>query len=246
MNLATATTHQQKNDEWGAVTYLSTSIYGVYGTNNVFTTDAQRKVYNNGFYNSYVLGNTAHADIYSSTTRFMTGCGPVADKSDDYNATCNQYYTTLGQQASTTGNVYGLYDGAGGAYEYVMGNRNATSDTTYMATMPPADYFNNYPVPPFGTQPNGSSSTEYYYNNDICTYQYCGGHALHETKAVQSVSSNNQSWGSDYSNFVYSSYPWFLRGGNAGNGSLAGLFGSDYNTGNAYYNVGFRAVLSAF
>jgi hypothetical protein len=264
MNLATATTHQQKNDEWGAVTYLSTSIYGVYGTNNVFTTgsftNAQRKVYNNGFYNSSVSTNTAHASTYdTATTRYVTGCGPVADKSDSYNATCNQYYTALGQQASTTGNVYGLYDGAGGVYEYVMGNRLSTASpatctpgsTTYMATCPPNDYINTYKTSVagglFGTKPAWStSSSEYYYDFDVCTFATCGGQANYETTTVRSVSSSTQSWGADVSYFVYSSLPWFLRGGYADGGSGAGLFRSSIDTGSANDDGGFRVVLSAF
>lgn len=64
--------------------------------------------------------------------------------------------------------------------------------------------------------------------------------------STQSVSSNDQSWGSDYSNFVNSSNPWFERGGNANNGSNAGLFASNNNNGNANNNIGFRVVLGSF
>ncbi|MDR2063846.1 MAG: hypothetical protein LBQ02_03630, partial [Candidatus Nomurabacteria bacterium] len=85
-----------------------------------------------------------------------------------------------------------------------------------------------------------------YYNNDVCTYQTCGGQALHETKTVQSVSSDTQSWGSDYSYFVNSSLPWFPRGGNANDGSNAGLFYSLRYLGNADYHDGFRVVGGGF
>ena len=59
-----------------------------------------------------------------------------------------------------------------------------------------------------------------------------------------SVSSNNQSWGSDNSNFVNSSNRWFQRGGNANNGSNAGLFNSN-NNGNNNTNNDSRAALLA-
>ncbi|MDR2063348.1 MAG: hypothetical protein LBQ02_00955, partial [Candidatus Nomurabacteria bacterium] len=85
-----------------------------------------------------------------------------------------------------------------------------------------------------------------YYNNDVCTYQTCGGQALHETKTVQSVSSDTQSWGSDYSYFVGSSYPWFRRCGGAGSGSAAGLFYSYRSNGYANDIGGFRVVGGGF
>jgi hypothetical protein len=72
---------------------------------------------------------------------------------------------------------------------------------------------------------------------------------LYNKKGVdltQSVSSNNQSWGSDYSNFVNSSNPWFKRGGNSNNGSNAGVFASNNNNGNGNNNVGFRVVAGSF
>ena len=62
--------------------------------------------------------------------------------------------------------------------------------------------------------------------------------------AVQSVSSNNQSWGGTYSNFVNSSNPWFNRGSNSNN-SNASPFYTSYNDG--YHNAynGSRAALLA-
>ena len=59
---------------------------------------------------------------------------------------------------------------------------------------------------------------------------------------VQSVTSNDQSWGSDNSNFVDADNPWSIRGGNSNNGSNAGLFSANSNNGNANNNIGFRAV----
>ncbi|MDR1300228.1 MAG: hypothetical protein LBK50_00815 [Candidatus Nomurabacteria bacterium] len=60
---------------------------------------------------------------------------------------------------------------------------------------------------------------------------------------MTAVSSNTQSWGSDNSNFVNSSNPWFIRGGNSNNGSNAGLWNSNNNSGNSNNNIGFRVVL---
>ena len=149
------------------------------------------------------------------------------------------YNTADGQKASTTNNIYGVYDMVGGAWEYVMGSytsnasRSMTNSYLSIAVKPP--YVDLYVNPPF--------SGNYTSNNNLCTWATCGGHALYETKNVQPVSSNRQSWGGDYSNFVYSSDPWFKRGGYANNGSNAGVFASVYGDGSTYDYYGFRVAL---
>ena len=149
------------------------------------------------------------------------------------------YNTADGQKASTTNNIYGVYDMAGGAWDYVMGSyttdasQSMTNNYLSIAVKPP--YVDLYVNPPF----SGIDRT----NNNLCTWATCGGHALYETKNVQSVSSYDQSWGGDHSNFVNSSYPWFARGGYPGNGSSAGLFGSNDGDGNTSSSNGFRVAL---
>jgi len=71
-----------------------------------------------------------------------------------------------------------------------------------------------------------------YYNNYTGT-SYTG-HALTETK----------NWYSDYADFVFTSYPWFLRGGNYGDGASAGVFGFGINDGNSYNSYSSRPVIS--
>ena len=128
---------------------------------------------------------------------------------------------------------------AGGAWEYVMGGHttNASQSMTNkhlsFAVKPP--YVDLYVNPPFSGHDRS--------NNNLCTWATCGGHALHETKNVQSVSSGSQSWGGDNSYFVYSSDPWFGRGGRASYGSGAGLFSSDGSNGYTVNDYGFRVAL---
>jgi hypothetical protein len=139
---------------------------------------------------------------------------------------------------------------AGGAWEYVMGNYNNNPyNTTNMKTMPVSPYINFYMYSDgfSAGQPSWSTSpTQYFYNFDVCTYQTCGGQANYETTATQSVSSDDQSWGSDCSDFVFSSYPWFVRGGYSINGTYAGLFASSVSLGYGHDFVGFRVVASGF
>ena len=150
------------------------------------------------------------------------------------------YNTADGQKASTTNNIYGVYDMAGGAWEYVMGgyttdaSQSMTNDY-YLSIAVKPPYVDLYVKPPF--------SGNYTSNNNLCTWATCGGHALYETKNVQPVSGNGQSWDGDHSYFVDSSAPWFVRGGGANGGSYAGLFSSYYYNGLTLIIYGFRVAL---
>jgi len=96
--------HMMKNTEWGAVAYLSHSKYG----------NPTRVRTNN---NSNFL--TGYASVTEPT------CGMT-----DTNEECNRYGTSkdvtlpyntdTGYLASTTGNISGIYDMAGGAQEWVF------------------------------------------------------------------------------------------------------------------------------
>ena len=150
------------------------------------------------------------------------------------------YNTADGQKASTTNNIYGVYDMAGGAWEYVMGsytnNASQTMTNNYLSFAVKPPYVDLYLNSIF-------TNNNYYTNNNKCTWATCGGHALYETKNVQSVSGLNQSWGDDYSGFVNSFSLWFGRGGYTYDGSDAGVFASSYDDGYAYDNYGFRVAL---
>ena len=236
-NLAISTSHMLKNSEWGAVAYLSASKYGA-GVNNVqINSQHQSGSDGNGDSSDGVTGCGPSA---SGATGTYTGTGTLGT-----NTACNSsdtsraYNGSKGVLASTTNNIYGVYDMSGGAYEYVMGSytttnasQSSTSQFSY-AVKPP--YVDLYVNPPF----NGTYST----NNNLCTWATCGGHALYETKNVQSVSSGNESWGGDSSRFVRSSSPWFLRGGYVVGGSGAGLFYSGTGGGGTNDDHGFRVAL---
>ena len=271
-NLAAATSHMLKNSEWGAITYLASSKYGA-GTNNVSI-------------NSAYPSTSADADIASPSSSYrwgITGCGPnnlerstatytdgtplsastiesaTACSTDPELGSRRAYNGDIGQLASTTNNVYGIYDMSGGAYEYVMGNltgyddQSESSSTSYTRNPIKPPYVDLYKeslgfdyVSSGDTNPAWSYSTSAVcYNNDVCTWGTCGGHALHETKQYQSVSSSSQSWGDDYSSFVNSSSRWFQRGGNANRGPNAGLFNSINDNGRSSNAGGFRSVLLA-
>ncbi len=87
--------HMMKNTEWGAVSYLSHSKYGI---------NTEVRINNNSNFLTGYAANTK--DASSSTTN-------------------NQPYNTeTGYLASTTGNITGVYDMSGGSWEYVAGYRD--------------------------------------------------------------------------------------------------------------------------
>ena len=192
-------THMMKNMEWGAVTYLSHSKYGI---------------------NKEIAIN--------SNSSYTTGCGPQSEGSTSSGSTCNAYNTALGQSASTTGNVYGVYDMSGGAYEYVMGNMVNSSGAFYssssgFSTAPDAKYYDKYSY--------GTSNTE-----------YTRGKLGDATKEM-SPTGTTGNWYSDYAFFPYSSFSWFLRGGSFLNGSYAGAFYFYVSLGAADSLISSRAVV---
>ena len=258
-NLQTTKSHMLKNSEWGAVAYLSASKYGagVNGTqiNSAFSTSSADA---DGDPSNYGITGCGPNNASGSTSSYNDGTALSADLVESPTA-CSQdtsraYNGSIGILASTTNTVYGIYDMSGGAAEYTMGNltgyddQSETSSSLYMTTRAKPPYVDLYKESlgfDYDTPAWSTSTSANYYNNDVCTWATCGGHALHETKQYQSVSSYNQSWGGDFSYFVYFSNRWFRRGGYAGGGSTAGLFNSDSSSGYDYSNYGFRSALLA-
>ena len=112
-------THMSKNNEWGAVAYLTHSIYGRC-TSSTSCTE---------------IGVNNNAD-------FVTGYGAPAGS--DESVTNGAYNTALGKDASTTGTIYGIYDMSGGTEEFVMGVYNKTIGESKFNSLPHAKYYNNY------------------------------------------------------------------------------------------------------
>ena len=123
------------------------------------------------------------------------------------------YKTNIGQ--STSGNITGVYDMSGGAYEYVMGNyNNATGDSGLNVSGVPVEH------------------KDIYLGDDVDASHL--GDALGETAG----------WYSDYVRFIDSYYLWFVRGGGYDYGVNTGVFYFSATTGLPYSDHGFRVVLS--
>ena len=201
---STADSHMMKNSEWGAVAYLSHSAYGI---NNEIRI------------NNYRKDTTTYATL--------TGCGASAANASVAAACDITYGSTSSYPQSTTGNISGIFDMSGGAFEYVMGNYNNTTNT-YFGTLPASKYYDVY----LASQFTGTYTT----NMTFCTLATCGGYALNETRK----------WYSDNASFVYSGFPWFGRGGSSNSSQYAGAFSSTDGSGTAAgNNASWRGVLVA-
>ena len=199
--------HMMKNMEWGAVAYLSSSIYGRY-INASTCIDSGCEV--------WINNNSSHT----------TGCaGSMVSASEA--STCNAWNTATGVNASTTGNIYGIYDMSGGAYEYVMGNYNDTIINSGFSSMPEAKYYDKY---------RGTNS-----ESDFTKY-----HLGDATKEIlKTKSPGGTAWYQDWSFSVDSSSPWVRRGGAYDIEVTAGVFYFDCNGGWSSDSYSFRVVLGA-
>ena len=182
--------HMLKNSEWGAVAYLTHSKYGRNET-GIATNN-----------NSNFLTGNAGDSIYAGES-----------------TTTNAYDTEKGVLASSTGNVYGIYDLSGGAYEYVASYYSGSSNLSN------------------GNQLVKETNREYvttYAGTDVDT-DYKQGDATKETKE----------WDGNHAAFISSSRSFFSRSGYYGS-SDAGVFyfGNSNGGTNSLGTNSFRVCLA--
>ena len=230
-------THMMKNMEWGAVAALSQSKYGVFNPQSATGANGDNtfKVWNNSN-NSYLTGNV----------------GTTIDATNEMNA--NVYNSVIGVKGSTTGTIYGIYDMAGGAWEYVMGLMlvtettndpsvgqndinntgfngkfsNGNISTTGIRDLPETKYYDLYP---YGTTFNDQAA-------------YDRGKIGDLTRELNPLSS--YTWNNDYAVVIGPVNPVIRRGDyvlalNAG--ANAGIFAFNSNNGNANEDHSFRVTL---
>ena len=117
----TLNSYRMKNDEWGAVAYLSKSKYG----------KQNKEVWIN------------------NSSNFITGSAGNSTNANADTGTTNDYTSAQGVKASTTGTVHGVYDMSGGAWEYIAayvknGHDNLTKNGASLANSNDAKTKNVY------------------------------------------------------------------------------------------------------
>ncbi|MCI9063799.1 MAG: formylglycine-generating enzyme family protein [Clostridia bacterium] len=209
--------HLMKNSEWGAVAYLTHSQYGRNG----------RKI---GINNNYfsILG-------YSK----LTGYGSSSPTYTPAISFSNRYNGEYGRNASTTGNLYGVYDLSGGNNEYVASYFSKHENTT------------SYGRSLVEETSNSKNSTKYVtiYPGDIAnisdnyeSWKDIYGDAIYETSLKPMVGG---SWFIETADSdSEKNEPFILRGGSYRDTDASGLFNYSDNEGvKNYENNGYRVVL---
>jgi len=189
----------------GAVAYLTHSIYGRNG-NEISINNSM----------DFITGNAGESISASQTT-----------------GTTNTYNTKKGMLASTTGNITGIYDLSGGAWEYVAVFNSIDSDE-HIGTNGWNGLSKNSASTPYATR---YTSDTYYPSNSNCIM----GDATYEVNT--DPGNSTASWFGDYSDSMDPSYPFFLRGGHHNDGIYAGIFYSNRSDGHADSYYSFRVCL---
>ena len=209
--------HMMKNTEWGAVAYLSHSKYGI---------NTEVRINNNS---SYLTGYSATDETDQSSYPGVSGT--TSDITLPYN-------TETGYKASTTGNITGIYDMSGGAWEYVAGYMPSSSDASGFTSTELTKYSKYLDI-------YSRNSIVTSYNNRIL------GDATGEMGPFYFYADKNNTnkqyhnnWYYDNSYFISSIYPWFDRGGFSYGSTLAGQFLFGRVTGGIYVEGGSRLVLT--
>ncbi len=212
--------HMMKNTDWGAVAYLKQSKYGL------GTTD---------------IGNNAYRA--SSSPYYKAGCGPASEIDlTSKTTTCTSYTSSVGTKASTTGNVYGVYDMAGGATEHVMGVMETSDGTGLMYS---SSGFTT------STLPFGSKYVDTYTYRLLNAYA-SNAPAVYDRRILGDATGEMNDGSIDNTkNFVAYFYStdvrvfasFFARGGLSDNDKLD-IFYFGSSTGVAWDRMSFRSVLT--
>ena len=209
--------HMLKNTEWGAATYLSYSVYGINDEVNINN--------NSNFVTGYSAVEGTDQSSYPGTY------GTASNITLAYN-------TETGYKASTTGNISGVYDMSGGAWEYMASYVKDTYKDSGFDAASISKYDSKY----FDVYPSDSGWTSY--NKRIL------GDATGEIGAFYLYSDrdgNNRihnSWFGSSAYFIDSVYSWFDRGGGYTAGVLSGAFDFSRDNGSISEWISFRLALS--
>ncbi len=236
--------HMMKNTEWGAVAYLTMSNYGKFG--DATYDDINKELYMNNS-SSYKTGSSMGAPgglgILTSGSEYInngyyTYDAKCAKIDVSLPAPCNTGSTgqelpdkTLAYGASTTGNIYGVYDISGGAREYVIGmyKPNPILETGIIDV-------SGYSSTTTNSQYDLLDIDSRYFNQYL-TSSYTTGLILGDATGETS------GWYNDKATFVGASCPWFYRGGYARDKTASGGRYFSCSTGKADATVSFRTVI---
>ena len=195
---------------------------------------------NDGVVDPHMMKNTEWGAVAYLSQNLTYGKGSEVTINDN-----SSYITADGdyinnKEQSTTGNVWGIYDMSGGAWEYVAAyvNNGHENLVTYGETLINADTRYKDVYQASGTT-DGNDNQEQNYNLSTPEKGKYGD-AVYETSSSYSYTN---SWYSDYSDLPCSEYPFFSRSGEYLYASYSGAFCFQDYSGNTVGNTSFRLVL---
>ncbi len=219
--------HLMKNSEWGAVAYLAHSEYGRNGSKITINNLSVSKVV------EYAETVTGYA---GKTINEVANQIETLDEKlkDSYNEKSYAWYTKQGKLASTTGNLYGVYDLNGGSSEYVASYLNGINEEKanyYAKSLLENKQSNKYCTI---YQSAGSNIENYEINKSIY------GDALAETSKR---GNGYTSWFGETSIYIKEDAGFFLRSGDYSRVGYSGIFDFNNHSGHSFGSYGFRCIL---
>ena len=202
----------------GVTSWRSTTIGDMYTYAKAYSTNLNSHMLKNSEWGAVAYltysqyGKNGTEVTINNSSDCITGSAQTSE------GTTNDYKSPDGVLASSTGNVTGIYDLSGGAYEV-------------MATY----YSESSSLPNGSSFADGSSdeySTVYAITNEITDYKL--GDATYETSG----------WNEDSANLLNSYTGFFSRGGDYYGSFITGVFCFDRSDGSAVTNVSFRMCLT--
>ena len=263
LSSSTTDSHLMKNSEWGAVAYLSWSKYGANGTEpyinniNANSGDAKRQQDTpkaEGIVSVYAItGLTTGSTSEGETKITQVNLNSINSRTgNDATSGIYAWDQKEGQKASSTLNMYGIYDLSGGVWERTAGYVNngngnlenfgsslvngGDTSTKYITVYPHDSNVDNTNKPDNDIDLNAASTANYLLNTKIF------GDAIRE---ISTSGTETTSWNGDRSYFPGLNRPFSGRGGSCWDGSIAGIFSFYRTSGGSDYNYGFRPVLVA-
>ena len=221
--LSNGDSHITKASEWMTASFLLQSKYGKYG--NSLYIGSNKEVYQNKSY-SFITGSS-NGTPSQETTNTQCKYNDITDRGSGTGS--------CGGGASTTGNIYGIYDMSGGSHEYQMSNYNKMSGYAKNMNSGFNGTLNDGNVITDGIDFPDSKYYELYTTDDKTTA--CNGLCYGLTEI--------RGWYGEHDLFVSASTPWLQLGGAMNNNtsvgpfSVSGFIGNDYN-----HNASFRIALT--
>ena len=224
--------HMMKNMDWGAVAYLTNSKYGRYlDEDNCIESGCTP--WKNSINVSEIGGYQAFTGCSTSKSNNYLEISSVKKCLDNYD------WSSGGVNAATTGNIFGIYDMNGGAWEMVMGMMQNKSGNVYLTV---ESGFNN----------NFSVESKYYdlYNysdkSSLDGSRYFLGDATREVMKIKTDTSeySQNAWYKNQTKYNYDNDVFVYRGGDVVWKDATGIFCFSAGSGDATNWATFRNIIT--